>query len=86
MGRATKDDLLFARRDGSTRSPHWLTQKVALTMASLKIDSTLHGLRHTHALQLIAAGMDVLTISRRLGHTTPAIIVGIVFYLAMHSK
>ena len=29
---------------------------------------TLHALRHTHASQLIAAGLDVVTISRRLGH------------------
>src|SRR6185312_10991813 len=31
----------------------------------------LHALRHTHASQLIASGMDVLTISRRLGHGSP---------------
>jgi len=81
LGRASDDDLLFARWDGGTRSPHWLTQKVALTMASLKIDCTLHGLRHTHASQLIAAGMDVLTISRRLGHANPTITLGVYGHL-----
>lgn len=60
MGRAPDDSLVFARWDGATRSPHWLTQKFALAMASLKIDATLHGLRHTHVSQLIAAGLDVL--------------------------
>jgi len=29
-------------------------------------------LRHTHASALIAAKIDVLTISRRLGHSDPA--------------
>jgi integrase len=33
----------------------------------------LHGLRHTHASRLLAAGMDVLTISRRIGHASPEI-------------
>jgi integrase len=33
----------------------------------------VHSLRHTHASQLIASGLDVLTISRRLGHGSPAI-------------
>jgi len=73
MGRAPDDSLVFARWDGSTRSPHWLTQKFALAAAELGIDCTLHGLRHTHVSQLIAAGLDVLTISRRIGHANPAI-------------
>jgi integrase len=30
---------------------------------------TLHTLRHTHASQLITSGMDILTVSRRLGHS-----------------
>jgi integrase len=73
MGRAPDDSLIFARWDGSTRAPHWLTQKFAMAMDTLEIDCTLHGLRHTHVSQLIAAGMDVLTISRRIGHASPAI-------------
>ena len=34
---------------------------------------TLHTLRHTHASQLITSGMDILTVSRRLGHASPTI-------------
>ena len=68
------DDLLSPRWDGEARSPHLLTPKFALAMAALKIEgATLHSLRHTHTSQLIASGMDVLTISRRLGHGSPAI-------------
>ena len=74
LGRAKPEDLLFARWDGGTRSPHRLTQKFGQAMQTLKIkDVTVHSLRHTHASQLIAAGMDVLTISRRLGHGSPTI-------------
>ena len=64
---------ILASWDGSTRAPHWLTQKFALAMDTLSIDCTLHALRHTHVSQLIAAGMDILTISRRLGHASAAI-------------
>lgn len=74
LGRARPEDLLFPRWDGEARPPHWLTQKFALAMQTLKIEGvTFHSLRHTHASQLISAGMDVLTISRRLGHGSPTI-------------
>jgi len=81
LGRATEDDLVFGRQDGSTRAPHWLTQKWALAMDALRIDCTLHALRHTHVSQLIAAGLDVLTISRRLGHASAAITLGVYGHL-----
>lgn len=77
QGRAPEDSLVFARWDGATRAPHWLTQKFALAMVALKIDCTLHGLRHTHVSQLIAAGLDVLTISRRIGRASAAITLSV---------
>ena len=64
------------------RSPHWLTQKLAQLMDDLKIAGvTFHSLRHTHASQLIASGMDVLTISRRLGHGSPTITLAVYGHL-----
>jgi integrase len=82
MGRASNDDLLFPRWDGKMRSPHWITQKFALLMETLSINGvTFHSLRHTHASQLIASGMDVLTISRRLGHGSPTITLGVYGHL-----
>jgi integrase len=50
-------------------------------MADLGLKITLHALRHTHASQLIAAGMDVVTISRRLGHASPTITLNIYGHL-----
>jgi integrase len=39
----------------------------------LKPIVTCHSLRHMRASRLIASGMDVLTISRRLGHGSPSV-------------
>lgn len=73
MGKAPEDSVVFARWDGGLRSPHSLTQKFAETMMALGFDATMHVLRHSHVSQLIAAGLDVLTISRRIGHASPSI-------------
>jgi integrase len=42
---------------------HHYAQKAGLTCR-------LHDLRHSHASQLLAAGVDVKTISERLGHSS----------------
>jgi integrase len=77
LGRATGEDLVFARWDGSMRSPHAVSKNFARAMKALSIGCNLHGLRHTHVSQLIAAGLDVLTISRRIGHASPAITLNV---------
>jgi integrase len=64
---------VFGEPDGSPRSPNALTKEWSKAMDAIGIDATLHSLRHTHASILIASGLDVLTISRRLGHGSPAI-------------
>jgi integrase len=42
---------------------------------------TFHSLRHTHASQLIDAGVDIVTISKRLGHAKPDITLRIYAHL-----
>ena len=37
----------------------------------------IHDARHTHASLLIAAGADIVAVSRRLGHANPAITLGV---------
>jgi integrase len=81
MGGAPDDSPVFASWNGAHRSPSRLSQDFAAAMDALKIDCTLHGLRHTHVSQLIAAGLDVLTISRRIGHASPAITLNIYGHL-----
>lgn len=73
-GRLPDDALVFADIEGGARSPNAITKAWSAAIENHKLPKvSLHGLRHTHASQLIASGMDVLTISRRLGHASPAI-------------
>jgi integrase len=44
-------------------------------------DLTFHGLRHSHASQLIDAGVDIVTISKRLGHAKPDITLRVYAHL-----
>jgi integrase len=34
---------------------------------------SFHALRHTHVSALIAAGLDVVAVSRRIGHANPTV-------------
>jgi integrase len=74
LGGAAPDGLVFANWDGSPRLPNGLTKEFADAMERAGLPHVrLHTLRHTHASQLITSGMDILTVSRRLGHSSPAI-------------
>lgn len=76
LGKAPETAPVFAARDGKPRSPGALTKEWARAMKEAGLKVSLHGLRHTHASSLIAAGVDVLTISRRLGHASPVVTLG----------
>ena len=49
--------------------------------AGLGDDVTLHTLRHTFASNLIAAGCDVVTVQRALGHSQPSITLNVYSHL-----
>lgn len=85
LGKAPDDSLVFATQTGETRSPGALTKEWSVLMKDLKLGVTFHALRHTHASQLIHSGMDVLTISRRLGHSTPTITLSVYGHLFANS-
>ena len=38
---------------------------------------TFHSLRHSHVSQLIAEGVDIVTISKRLGHAKPNVTLAV---------
>ena len=62
--------------------PDALTGDWARTVRVLKLPKvTFHALRHTHVSQLIAAGLDVVTVSRRIGHSNPNVTLGIYAHL-----
>jgi integrase len=74
VGRAGTDDLVFARPDSSpyppdTLSRDWWRATLALGLPRVRF----HALRHSSASALIAAGLDVGAVSRRLGHADPSI-------------
>jgi integrase len=82
LGKAPDDALVFAAWDGTPRKPNAITKEWARNVAVLKLPKvSLHALRHTHGSQLIASGMDVLTISRRLGHASPTITLNVYGHL-----
>jgi integrase len=80
-GKEPADALVFGNLDGSPRSPHWVTAAWRKVAKRTGIRATFHSLRHTHASTLIAEGLDVLTISRRLGHDSPIITLSVYGHL-----
>jgi integrase len=81
QGRVPTDSLVFPTWDGAPRSPNALTKEWSVAMEAAGLNVTFHAIRHTHASSLIAAGLDVLTISRRLGHASPTITLGVYGHL-----
>ena len=82
QGKAPAEALVFATWEGKPRSPNSLTKEWQNAVAAADVPRvTLHSLRHTHASHLIAAGLDVLAISRRLGHGSPTITLGVYGHL-----
>jgi integrase len=65
------DAFVFsAAPDGSRYlTPGSLTQRYDRLAERLRIETTLHKLRHYSATELIAAGVDVRTVAGRLGHS-----------------
>jgi len=81
MGRSEPHDLVFTKWDGSPRKPNTLTNDWLRASKIIERRISLHALRHTHASSLIAAGVDILTISRRLGHADPKITLSVYGHL-----
>jgi integrase len=74
LGRLTGDDLVFLAADlvsaqlPDSISTAWAKARVALALPSV----SLHGLRHTHASICIHNNMNVVTLSKRMGHHNAA--------------
>ena len=82
LGKPSDDDFVFPALDGNTLSPRAFSAEWGDVATSIGMpDVTFHALRHTHASQLIDRGVDVVTISRRLGHASPNITLKIYAHL-----
>lgn len=66
----TGDKLVFTRKDGSPwgKNHHVRALAAACEAAKIKPGIAFHELRHTYASHLAQAGVDLLTISKLLGH------------------
>jgi hypothetical protein len=64
-------DLIFANPDGTPLKPDSVSASVSALCKRLKLPkgASLHTLRHSHGSHLIASGMDLATVSARLGHS-----------------
>jgi integrase len=78
IGRLPKEALLFAALDDGPLRPGNVSSDWGEIAAAIGMpEITFHGLRHTHASQLIASGVDIVTISKRLGHAKPSVTLAI---------
>jgi integrase len=81
LGRIGEGDLVLATWEGKVRSPTALSKDWHDRVPATK----LHALRHTHASALISAGMDVVSVSRRLGHSKPSVTLNTYAHLFSHN-
>lgn len=81
-GRLPDDAFVFGTPEGRARDPDWLSLSWRRVVAARKLPRvSLHALRHSHASALIASGADPVTVSRRLGHGSPAITMSVYAHL-----
>ena len=81
-GKMPDDALLFATLDGAPLSPNAISAAWADFAESINMpEVTFHALRHTHASQLIDQDVDIVTISKRLGHANPNITLKVYAHL-----
>jgi integrase len=83
VGKLPDDALVFpAPLKGGYQSPRAFSKEWARLAKSIGFAGiSFHALRHTHASQLIDAGIDIVTISKRLGHAKPDITLRIYAHL-----
>ena len=82
-GKLPDDALVFpALLKGGYQSPRAFSKEWADAAESIGMpEITYQALRHTHASQLIDAGVDIVTISKRLGHASPNITLKVYAHL-----
>jgi len=73
QGKLGDSDLVFPAWDGSPQGPEAFSAAWARFAQEHGLEVTFHELRHTHASQLIDAGVPLPEIAHRLGHSSPAI-------------
>jgi integrase len=83
MVKMPDDALVFpAPLKGGYQSPRAFSKEWSRVATRIGFPGlSFHALRHTHASQLIDAGIDIVTISKRLGHAKPDITLRVYSHL-----
>jgi len=79
MGKHEPAALVFCNHDGSPISPNYISMTISAIPEFPRV--SFHSLRHSHASALIAAKIDIVKVSRRLGHSSPVITLGVYAHL-----
>lgn len=80
-------DLVFTSQIGlpvhSTVASHWLRDRCTAAEVPML---TFHGLRHLHASLLLAQGVAISVVSRRLGHASPGVTMSVYAHALEHEE
>lgn len=85
-GQYLPTDFICRGTDGRTLSPKHFSKKFTQVAHKLELPITLHGLRHSHATMLIAAGVPVKVVSERLGHADVNITQNVYAHVLPHMQ
>jgi integrase len=70
--------LVITTPEGEPRGPRAFTKEFDRTMKMAKVgQTTFHGLRHSHATDLLRRGVNAKVVSERLGHASIAITLAV---------
>jgi len=75
-------DLVCERGDGQPLRPDTISKQFRTVARAADLDITFHGLRHTHASLMLAAGADLKVTSSRLGHSSISITADLYTHVA----
>lgn len=68
------NDLVICTNTGTLEDPRNVVRVLKRLIKSTKVHNIrFHDIRHTHASILISEGVDIVKISKRLGHANPKI-------------
>lgn len=75
MGKGFNDnDLVFFSHTGQPIPPDYVSRQIKKHIKKTELPViTFHDLRHTHATMLLEMGLNLKTVSDRLGHSTISI-------------
>lgn len=84
LGKPPEPDssLVFPAAEGGPQAPQSLSKAWRRVADDIGLQGIrFHALRHSHASMLVDAGVDIVTISRRLGHASPNVTLAVYSHL-----